>query len=194
MRHTLIALLLLISLPAQARVIIVCIGQSNAQMPLCETVRSGIENRSGQDVRLIHRVKGGSEISQWLPGSRERLGFKVFRTLGNRVSPGDKVLYVWMQGEADRPNWRSYRSRERQLINYFRNTYGGDWITIGIGVWSRRTFHINRQKILNADRMNRVYYVSSDGAKLTNGRLHFSNNGLKWIGSRIVKLWFELYP
>lgn len=170
---------------------------------LAESFAAAYAKKHNVDVGLIPCADGGTQISQWLPGSL-LYDHAVFQAkLAERTSTIAGVL--WHQGESDCVEDRiaPYEGRLHQVICSIRKELGLDDVPFLLGELGEYLAEHEAEFLHNfpainqviracEDRVNRIGVVSAKGLSSNDDKLHFSSKALHEFGLRYFEKFEQL--
>lgn len=142
------------------------------------------EQSGGKKIGLVVNAKGGTAISEWMPGT-EFYNEAVARTK-QAMKSGVLKGIVWHQGESDVLASEAYPDKLRMLIQSLRNDLGDEHLPFVAGQLSedreaRKPFN---QMILQIPRMiHNTAVVTSENTATFDGT-HFNSTSQRIMGER----------
>ncbi len=153
--------------------------------PAYSFVSSMISHRSERDIGLVVNAKGGTQIVQWLPGTR--FYKEAVRRTKEALKFGKLKGVLWHQGESDNDPIRMavYLSRIEILINALREEFDEPNLPFVAGqiYETEKTENFNRMLLNLPDFINYTGLVSSVGTMVIDG-VHFDSNSTILLGQR----------
>jgi len=156
--------------------------------------------RTGRPVGLIASAHGGTSMTQWDPGLRDKGGESLYGSMYKQVmSAGGKVKGVlWYQGESDasKDPQPLYKDRMRKLVSAMRKDFGnpslpfyyvqiGRFVTEGTDptYWNKlQNDQLELEKELSPGGMVASIDLALDDL------IHIGTDGLKVLGYRLANL------
>ena len=147
-----------------------------------------IHEKNGRPVLLVVNARGGTNIAQWLEGTR--FYDEAVRRTRQAMQYGKLKGIIWHQGEGDATEERLplYVDRFQQLARSLRRDLGNVRIVIGETNPSySKADLINPELRRAARKVRRCRIVSAEGCECKSDKVHFSREGARIFGIRYAE-------
>jgi len=151
-----------------------------------------IANRPNQPIGLVVNAKGGTSISEWMPG--EKLYNEAVIQVKKASEWGILKGIVWHQGESDVAKTEEYSSKIARLIQTLRKDLGKSKLPFVAGQLSedqpaREVF--NRMILKLPEKVKYTGVATSEGTT-TFDKTHFNSSSQRLLGERYAKEMLKL--
>lgn len=156
--------------------------------------------RTGRPVLLVVNAKGGSSLSQWMPGDRHGFSAEAVRRTRQAMRHGRLRGILWHQGETDvQKQTADYVGRFDTMINALRDSLGAAGVPVVVGQLGRwkwapepdiKAFN---DSVISAicNRVDNCSFVSSYGLgrryRDNEGDPHFGRDAQRELGRRYAE-------